>query len=92
MESFIERLERLLKNSHMTQAYLADSVGLRRTTISDWKKNGSYPSADVAVKIADILGTTVEYLVAGRGGEKSSYKAKYDELADEVRRIAEKIG
>lgn len=92
METFAERLERLLKDSHITQASLADALGMRRATISDWKKNGSYPSADVAVKIADILGTTVEYLVAGRGEENSSYKARYDELAGEVKRIAEKIG
>jgi transcriptional regulator with XRE-family HTH domain len=40
-------------------------VNIRRPSISDWKKNGSYPYADIAVKIAKILNTTVEYLVTG---------------------------
>lgn len=84
MESFIVRLERLLKTSHMTQAFLADSIGLRRTTISDWKKNGSFPTADVAVRIAGMLGTTVEYLITGSGEEKSVYKSKYDSLLSDV--------
>lgn len=90
MESFTERLERLLKTSHMTQAFLADSIGLRRTTISDWKKNGSYPSADVAVKIAGVLGTSVEYLVTGEGEEKSVYKARYDSLLADVKDAVER--
>lgn len=85
METFIERLERLLKESHTTQAALADSIGLRRTTISDWKRNGSYPSADVAVKIAEKLDTSVEYLVTGveknrAAIELKSLKAKLIEL------------
>lgn len=85
METFIERLERLLKESHTTQTALADSIGLRRTTISDWKRNGSYPSADVAVKIAEKLDTSVEYLVTGVEKSRAeielkSLKAKLIEL------------
>ena len=62
---FVDRLEKLIKENHLTQSSLADMVQIRRPTISDWKKNGSYPTADVAVKIAKALHTTVEYLVTG---------------------------
>lgn len=65
MELFAERLERLIKEKKLTQIAVADSVGIRRPTISDWKKNGSYPTADVAVKIAKLLNVSVEYLVTG---------------------------
>lgn len=65
MELFAERLERLIKERKLTQVAVADSVGIRRPTISDWKKNGSYPTADVAVKIAKLLNVSVEYLVTG---------------------------
>lgn len=64
--TFIERLEYLLDEQDMTQKELAELVGMRRTTISEWKKNGNFPPADIAVKIAQILHTTVEYLVTGK--------------------------
>lgn len=66
MELFAERLERLIKEKKLTQTAVADSVGIRRPTISDWKKNGSYPTADVAVKIAKLLGVSTEYLITGQ--------------------------
>lgn len=87
METFIERLERLIKESHTTQAALADSIGLRRTTISDWKRNGSYPSADVAVRIAERLNTSVEYLVTGTEKNTAAVelKALKEKLAGLIR-------
>lgn len=66
MELFAERLERLIKEKKLTQTAVADSVGIRRPTISDWKKNGSYPTADVAVKIAKLLDVSTEYLITGQ--------------------------
>lgn len=65
MSDFFERLDTLLKANKTTQTALADSLGIRRANFADWKKNGNLPSADVAVKIAQSLGTTVEYLVTG---------------------------
>lgn len=65
METFAERLEQLLKENNLTQARLADIVQIRRLTISDWKRQGTFPPADVAVKIAKTLHTSVEYLVTG---------------------------
>ena len=66
MSDFFERLDDLLKANHITQTYLADSLKIRRANFSDWRKNGNLPSADIAVKIAQALNTTVEYLVTGK--------------------------
>jgi len=82
MELFAERLERLIKEKKLTQIAVADSVGIRRPTISDWKKNGSYPTADVAVKIAKLLNVSVEYLITGE---------EYCPLAEEVRQLKDKL-
>jgi transcriptional regulator with XRE-family HTH domain len=62
---FPERLEKLLKLKEITQTELAKRLNIRRTSISDWKRNNSFPYADVAVKMAELLGTTVEELVTG---------------------------
>lgn len=87
MESFSERLEALLKSKSMTQTELSELVGCRRQTISDWKKNGSFPTSDIAVKIAKVLDTTVEYLVTGE--ESNLYKVQLDQLKETLRKLAE---
>lgn len=37
-----------------------------QSTLSTWKTKGIYPRADVAVEIASLLNTSVEYLVTGK--------------------------
>ena len=72
MEYFIERLEKRLKFRNVSKSELAEKIGIRRPTISEWKKNGSIPAADICLKIAEYLGTTVEYLVTGKEKEPGS--------------------
>jgi len=66
---FIEILESLLKDKSLSQKELAKKIGLRRPSISDWKKKGTYPYADVAIEIAGILGVSVEYLLTGKNAD-----------------------
>jgi transcriptional regulator with XRE-family HTH domain len=66
---FIEIFESLLKDKSLSQKELAEKIGLRRPSISDWKKKGTYPYADVAVEMAGILGVSVEYLITGKDNE-----------------------
>jgi transcriptional regulator with XRE-family HTH domain len=40
-------------------------TGIKQPTLSNWRVNEIYPRADDAVRIAEALGTTVEYLVTG---------------------------
>ena len=89
MESFAERLERLLKERMITQIAVADSVGIRRPTISDWKKNGSYPTADVAIKIAKLLNVSVEYLITGE--DESPYLEENQKLKEKIQRAIEDL-
>jgi transcriptional regulator with XRE-family HTH domain len=63
--SFTERLENLLKSKKITQTELAQRLNIRRASISEWKRYNTFPYADIAVKIAEALETTVEYLVTG---------------------------
>jgi transcriptional regulator with XRE-family HTH domain len=41
------------------------SAGIKQSTLSSWRTQKIYPRADDAVKIAETLQTTVEYLVTG---------------------------
>ena len=49
----------------MTNKALAEQVGIAASNIGKGIQKGSSPSADTAVKIAKILGVSVEYLVTG---------------------------
>lgn len=78
-ELFYERLERLLKDKNMQQKELADICGISSNGISTWKATGSYPRADIAVKLAAVLGVTVEYLITGElPGIDNTDKLAYD--------------
>ena len=77
--TFSERLDALIKERKTTQKALAEYAGVRYSSISDWKKDGSFPRADIAVKMAEYLNTSVEYLITGKEPENSK-KAVLDDL------------
>lgn len=69
---FMDRVESILKEKRLTQKELAEDLGLRRPTLSDWKKNGAVPAGDICLRIADYLGVSVEWLVTGKEAALSS--------------------
>lgn len=49
---------------------LAEKTGINQASLSNYlRENSSIPSADVAVKIAQALNVTVEYLVTGQNSK-----------------------
>ena len=68
--SFRDNLREALDFSYMQQKELAAKTGLSLKTIENYlSKGGAIPSADKAVRIAQVLGVTVEYLVTGKAPE-----------------------
>ena len=91
--TFGDRLIKALKDKSLSQKDLADMMQIRRTSITDWKQGKTFPLADTAVKIATILGVTVEYLVTGKppsGLSEDSLKIAHtaEKLSPEGRDIA----
>lgn len=62
---FWSRVEELLKQKNIDRKTLAKKVKIDLSTISKGIKYKNSPSADMAVRIAFALNTTVEYLVKG---------------------------
>jgi transcriptional regulator with XRE-family HTH domain len=65
---FWDRIDTLIKQEKTSYAYIARKLGKRESTVSGWHREGAkhtIPRADYVVIIAEILGTTVEYLVTG---------------------------
>ena len=64
--SFNENLKYYMECKGIQTKELADKTGLSTNTISSYlKTKGSLPDAEKAVKIAEVLGITVEKLVKG---------------------------
>lgn len=84
---FMDRVEMILKQKKLTQKELAEELGLRRPSLSDWKKNGSVPAGDVCLKIANYLKVSVEWLISGKEGglskEESELLAQWSMLSSE---------
>lgn len=85
MSIFIEQVDKLLSEKGKTKIELARYAGISTQSFYDWKNRNTVPSADVAVKIARFLGTSVEYLVTGE--EKDIYKKKYDILIGNMTKV-----
>ncbi len=53
----------LRKQNNMTQAQLADHLGITDKAVSKWERDLSYPDIALFPKLADELGTTVDELL-----------------------------
>ena len=58
--------------AELTQAQLAEAVGVTRQTIVAVEAGDYAPSVYLALSIAGCLGTTVEALFAGAGGQSAA--------------------
>jgi len=70
MSIFWDRASLLMDKRKIKPVDLARLTGKNRSSVSDWLNKGVLPRVDDAVKIADLLGTSVEYLVTGKAGNE----------------------
>ena len=69
--NFWERVDDLLDRNDINKKTLAYEAGFDASNITKGIKNNNVPSAETAVKIAQVLGVSVEYLVNGTENTKS---------------------
>ncbi|MFZ2635544.1 MAG: helix-turn-helix transcriptional regulator [Rectinemataceae bacterium] len=65
---FWDRIAAYVAIEKTSWRWIADKVGKSETTVSGWRGTGVLPRADDAVKIANAVGMSVEYLVTGKEG------------------------
>lgn len=63
--NFWNTLTELLELKKMTGAEICAVAGLNKSAFTNWK-NGTIPRADDALKIAQYLGVSVDYLLTGQ--------------------------
>ena len=62
-----ERIFKLLKEKNMMQKDFAAQIGVANSTLSEWKKKKTNPTADKIMIICAVLDVTPEQLLTGKG-------------------------
>lgn len=83
---FRSRLREEIENSGLLDKEVAAKANISKRTIDSYVgSQGCIPSADVAVRLAQVLNTTVEYLVTG---ETSTFQTSND---NKIKSITSKL-
>lgn len=82
----MERLKRLREEKNMTQVRLAIELGVSQETISGYEIGKAVPPADMLVKLADALDTSVDYIL-GRTDDKRFIKLLKSDLSNQEQEI-----
>ena len=61
-----ERIIYILKEKGLTQKGLAEFVGIKQSTISDWKGKGTNPSSEIIYRICEYLNVSPTYILTGK--------------------------
>lgn len=77
--NFVERIDEKLKEKNIKRVGMCEDVGIDTSIMTAWKKRGTIPAADICLKIAEYLGTSVEYLVTGKEKNLSSVELTQEE-------------
>lgn len=68
----VDRIKELCKDLKMNQQALADAVGIKEDTVSNWFRRKSASYSKYLPQIAEALDTTTEYLLTGNGPKHRS--------------------
>jgi ribosome-binding protein aMBF1 (putative translation factor) len=62
-DRFPERLREARKRANISQAKLADLVGVEKETIAGYERKGRIPAVDIAAEIAKALSVPLSWLI-----------------------------
>ena len=84
MLDFWLRVKDKLDFQDMTQRDLAVKINEKYNTLQSWINRDRLPNAEQAVSIADVLNTSVEFLVTGKSSNKKNNYSKTVKLLEEA--------
>ncbi len=58
----MNKIKEFRKNKRISQSYIAKIMEVKQNTVSQWETGERMPGVVQALRLADILGTTVESL------------------------------
>ena len=80
------KIRSLRQSTGMTQAVLADQLGVTDKAVSKWERDASYPDVSLFPHLADLLGVTIDDLLRGDIDEENpSRLIQIFELSHDIR-------
>ncbi len=84
MLEFWLRVKDKLNYQDITQRDLAEKINESYNTLQSWINRDRLPNAEQAVKIANALNTSVEFLVNGKSSNRKTDHSKTVKLLEEA--------
>lgn len=82
-----DRIQELRKLNKLSQTELANKINISKSQIIRYETKGVQPPADILNKLADLLNTSVDYLINGDTTEKAISSLKDTELLKQFKKI-----
>ena len=83
----LERIFELVKKKKIQQKDLATNIGVRPSTLSDWKKQRIKPSVDDIIKIAQYFNVSTDYILGLTDIPCNTLSQSQTELTENEREI-----
>ena len=84
---FADRLRQLRKQRDLSQAELAQLVGLHTNLIGRYERGESRPAADTLKRLADALGVSSDYLLEGAVDQAAKARFEDRELLEQFQQV-----
>ena len=65
MKEFSKNLKKLRNEKGMSQKALADQLHVERSTVSGWETKDRVPDAEILIRLAAVLNTSIDGLLKG---------------------------
>lgn len=92
MKEIGERLKALRESVNLSQAKMAEYMGVQQSSINRYEKNVAEPSAEILLKYADYFDVSMDYIYARTDkpqGATYKYKPKIEGNNAELRQFIE---
>lgn len=76
------KITELRKALSWSQADLADKIQVSRVIVGKYERNEAAPSIDIAKKMADVFGISLDYLVGE--GQNAQYNKKTLQIIEDI--------
>jgi transcriptional regulator with XRE-family HTH domain len=81
------RIQELRKQHKLSQVELATKIEISKSQMIRYENKGVQPPADILNKLADVLNTSVDFLINGNSDEKAKATLKNTELLQRFREL-----
>lgn len=87
MSGLGNRIQELRKQQKLSQVELAEKIKVSKSQMIRYENKGVQPPADILNKLAEVLGTSIDYLINGNTDERAQAALKNAELLQRFKEV-----